>query len=97
MKPSAIFINAGRGSAVDEGALVEALQEGVISKAVLDVFQVEPLPKDSPLWEMENIFITPHVSGYIMTNRFAEIFKENYKRFIKGDELMYAVDLEKGY
>lgn len=97
MKRSAIFINVGRGSAVDEEALVAAINEGVIAKAVLDVFKTEPLPPESPLWTTENIIITPHISGDIMSGRFGEIFAQNYRRFVAGEELLYVVDLEQGY
>lgn len=96
-KEGSVFMNIGRGSAVDEDALIEALKQGKPALAILDVFKMEPLPQDSPLWEMENVLITPHVSGYIMTDRFKEIFQENYRRFLAGEELQYLVDLEKGY
>jgi phosphoglycerate dehydrogenase-like enzyme len=64
MKPSAYYINAGRGQTTDEAALIEALQGRRIAGAGLDVFQTEPLPPGSPLWELPNVFITPHLGGY---------------------------------
>jgi D-2-hydroxyacid dehydrogenase (NADP+) len=64
MKPSAYYINAGRGQTTDETALIEALAERRIAGAGLDVFQTEPLPPESPLWELPNVFITPHLGGY---------------------------------
>ena len=64
MKPSAYYINAGRGQTTDEAALIEALKERRIAGAGLDVFQTEPLPPESPLWELPNVFITPHLGGY---------------------------------
>lgn len=97
MKSSSIFMNVGRGTAVDEEALIYALNEGGIAKAVLDVFQHEPLPADSPLWKTKNVYITPHVSGYILTKKVTQIFADNYKRFQAGEELRYQVDLTKGY
>jgi D-2-hydroxyacid dehydrogenase (NADP+) len=64
MKPSAFFINIGRGETVDEAALVEVLREGRIAGAGLDVFRTEPLPADSPLWDLPNVFVTPHIGGF---------------------------------
>jgi D-2-hydroxyacid dehydrogenase (NADP+) len=64
MKPSAYYISAGRGQTVDEAALMTALREGWIAGAGLDVFQAEPLPPDSPFWDLPNVFITPHLGGY---------------------------------
>ncbi|HEY8580372.1 MAG TPA: NAD(P)-dependent oxidoreductase, partial [Beijerinckiaceae bacterium] len=72
MKPSARFINVGRGETVDEAALVAALREGRLAGAGLDVFESEPLPAESPLWGMPNVFLTPHVAG---------LFKE-YEEFV---------------
>lgn len=66
MKPTAYFISAGRGQTVDEAALIKALRQGRIAGAALEVFQTEPLPADSPFWELPNVFITPHVGGYIV-------------------------------
>ena len=64
MKPTAYYISAGRGQTVDETALIAALREGRIAGAGLDVFQTEPLPADSPFWDLPNVFITPHLGGY---------------------------------
>lgn len=97
MKPSAILINIGRGNVVDESDLIKAIQEKKISKAVLDVFNEEPLPQGSPLWSTENIYITPHMSAYVVSDKVFEIFAENYKRFTEGKELLYKVDFSKGY
>ncbi len=66
MKPSAYYISAGRGQTVDEAALIAALRERRIAGAAFDVFQTEPLPPDSPFWSLPNVFITPHVGGYIV-------------------------------
>ncbi|MCF8068468.1 MAG: D-2-hydroxyacid dehydrogenase [Desulfobacterales bacterium] len=94
---SAIFINIGRGVTVDETALINALQSKSIKGAVLDVFETEPLPQDSPLWGMENVIITPHNSAESFPEDILKIFCENYKRFISGQPLNYVVDFKKGY
>lgn len=97
MKDGAIFLNEGRGNAVDDDALVAALKSGKLSKAVLDVFHAEPLPAESPLWDVPNLYITPHMAGYIFTDQEFAILKENYRRYRAGEPLMYQVDLQKGY
>lgn len=99
MKNDAVFINAGRGSLVDEGALVKALREGDIGGAGLDVFEKEPLPADSPLWEMENVIIAPHTAGYTpeYVARSFEIFLDNVPRFLAGNPLRNQVDKAAGY
>ena len=97
MKNTAVFINVGRGNSVNETDLIAALNERKIAKAVLDVFKKEPLPSDSPLWDVENLDITPHMAGYIFTDREFEIFAENYRRFCAGEALLYRVDFVKGY
>ena len=97
MKNTAVFINIGRGNAVNEVDLIAALKERKIAKAVLDVFKAEPLPADSPLWNTENLYLTPHMAGYIFNDRELEIFAENYRRFCAGEDLMYRVDFAKGY
>jgi phosphoglycerate dehydrogenase-like enzyme len=94
---SAIFLNVGRGSAVDEAALVEALETGKLAGAVLDVFEQEPLPAGHPFWKTKNLFITSHTSAPSFPKDIAEIFVENYKLFIDGKPLKYQVDFEKGY
>jgi phosphoglycerate dehydrogenase-like enzyme len=96
-KEGAVLINVGRGNAVDEGALVEALASGHLRAAVLDVFKEEPLPESSALWSVPNLYITPHVSGCTMSDRIFEIFEDNYRRFLAGEDLQYLVDFEKGY
>ncbi len=99
MKKSAYFINIGRGRLVQEEKLIQALKEGLIAGAGLDVFEKEPLPTESELWEMPNVIITPHVAGsnpYYFA-RAMSIFEENLKRFLKGDELVNLVDKKLGY
>jgi len=97
MKPSAVLINVGRGNSVCEGDLVEALRDGVIGGAVLDVFEKEPLPQDSPLWLMPNVYITPHTSAISFPAEIVKVFADNYRRFARGDSLRYVVDFELGY
>lgn len=100
MKDSAYFINIGRGATVDEGALIEALQNHIIRGAALDVFEKEPLPQDSPLWTMKNVSITPHISGLsnMYMNRAVPIFEHNLKTYIEGKEdYINKVDLNKEY
>lgn len=99
MKPSAILINIGRGPIVQEAALIRALQERWIGGAGLDVFEREPLPADSPLWGLENVIITPHVSGgwpgYM--DAAVPLFVENLERYLRGAPLRNLVDKSRGY
>ncbi|MBI2846708.1 MAG: D-2-hydroxyacid dehydrogenase [Chloroflexi bacterium] len=99
MKRTAYLINIARGSVVDEQALIRALKEGWIAGAALDVFEVEPLPKESPLWDLPNVILSPHISG--TSDRFEErvtdIFCENLKRYLAGKELTNVVDKARGY
>lgn len=99
MKPSAVLINVGRGAVVDERALIAALQDGRIAGAGLDVFEREPLPSDSPLWAMENVVITPHVSASSehYNARVADIVCDNLRRYLAGQPLRNVVDLDRGY
>jgi phosphoglycerate dehydrogenase-like enzyme len=97
MKPSAVFINIGRGNTVCEKSLIEALSNSVIKAAVLDVFEKEPVPEDSELWNTPNLYMTPHVSGYVINDAIFDIFENNYQRFLKNEKLEYQVDFLKGY
>ena len=97
MKPSAVLMNVGRGSTVNETDLVRALQQGIIGGAVLDVFENEPLAKDSPLWKLPNVHVTPHHSALSFPQDIAAIFIENYHRFIQQKPLLHVVDFEMGY
>lgn len=97
LPPHAHFINVGRGSAVDESALLDALNQNKIAGAVLDVFEKEPLPKDHPFWETSNLLITFHTAAPSLAEDIAKIFVENYKLFIEGKPLKYQVDFKKGY
>ena len=99
MRPTAFIVNVARGRIIDEKALVTALQEGQISGAALDVFEIEPLPKDSPLWSMRNVIVTPHIAGsptrYVA--RAFEVFAANLSRWQSGAKLRHIVDLDRGY
>jgi phosphoglycerate dehydrogenase-like enzyme len=97
MKDSSVLINVGRGDIVSEADLVRALEEGAIRGAVLDVFEEEPLPERSPLWNMPQVFITPHNAAPSFPEKIVEIFAENYQRFIRGEKLMHTVDFKSGY
>jgi glyoxylate/hydroxypyruvate reductase A len=99
LKPSALFVNVGRGSNVDEKALIEILKAKRIMGAVLDVTEVEPLPEDSVLWEMENVLLTQHSSGGWLEESSGKVkfFLENLGRFERAQELLNVVDLKKGY
>jgi phosphoglycerate dehydrogenase-like enzyme len=87
MKPTAFFINLGRGEVVDEDALIDALRERRIAGAALDTFCQEPLPADSPFWGLDNVIITPHVGGMsdIYVQQAVKIFQENLRRYLKGE------------
>ncbi len=97
LPPRAIFINVGRGGAVDESALVHALESKRIAGAVLDVFDEEPLPKEHPFWTTPNLLLTFHTSAPSLPEDIVRIFRENYLRYLRGDELKYKVDFERGY
>lgn len=93
----AVFVNVGRGSALDEKALVRALKEGSIAGAVLDVFQQEPLPHAHPFWSTPNLWMTFHTAAPSFPADITDLFIENYHCFIKGHELKYRVDFGRGY
>ena len=99
MKPTARFVNVGRGATVDEPALVEALASGGIAGAALDVFEEEPLPAESPLWDMENVIVCPHMSGDVegWEADFADVFYDNVGRWVRGEPLRNVVDKRLGF
>ena len=98
VKAGAIFINVGRGKTVVTRDLIAALESGQISAAGLDVTEPEPLPADSPLWQREDVIITPHVSSAGGENeRHAVLLRENVSRYVAGDRLLNVVDPRKGY
>lgn len=99
MKPEAYLINVGRGPRVDESVLFDALRANRIAGAALDVFQHEPLPADSPLWDLDNLLITPHTAGLTdkLWHRHYDHFSGNLRRYLAREPLQYAVDKRKGY
>jgi phosphoglycerate dehydrogenase-like enzyme len=99
MKPQACLINVSRGSLVDEAALAQALHEHTIGGAALDVFEQEPLPPDSPLWDLQNLLVTPHIGGLTekLWGRHYAVFSENLRRYLKREPLLSLVDKQQGY
>ena len=99
MKPSAYFINVGRGPTVDETALAAAVAAGRIAGAAVDVFAQEPPPPNHPLYGLDNVIVSPHVSGFLPTydDRCSELFADNVRRFLAGQPLVNLVDRVKGY
>ena len=99
MKPGAYLVNIGRGEVIDEHAMAAALSAKKIGGAGLDVFEHEPLEASSPLWDLENVILTPHISGanrgYM--DKACELFAENLKRFVAGRPLLNLVDPALGY
>ncbi|MFK7752189.1 MAG: 2-hydroxyacid dehydrogenase [Sedimentitalea sp.] len=96
MKPGAMLINAGRGDLIDEPALINALQNGSLGHAVLDVVSQEPLPRDNPLWQAPNLTLTPHVSGWHLGDALKDV-AENYRRISSDLPLLHEVDRKLGY
>ncbi len=95
LKDGAYFVNIGRGSVVEEAALVEALREGRLSGAALDVFETEPLPEDSPLWGIEGVIISPHSTDMapdLINKRQTDLFRDNLRRYLAGEELINVLD-----
>ena len=99
MQDHALLINVTRGGIMDEAALVEALAQGQIGGAGLDVTPQEPLPEDHPLWRMENVIVTPHVAGGSpnRNGRLTELFCENLRRLMGGEPMLSVIDKRKGY
>jgi phosphoglycerate dehydrogenase-like enzyme len=99
MKRGAHLINVGRGSLLDEIALLNALESGALAGAALDVTGTEPLPPESPLWKAPNLFITPHTSGLSerLWIRQADVLVQLLERWFDGRELFNQVDFSRGY
>ncbi len=99
MKSNAFLVNVGRGGLINEKDLVKALKKGWIAGAGLDVFETEPLPNESPLWTMENVILTPHISGLTpqYDERATDLFAENLRRYLAGESLLNLVNREEGY
>lgn len=99
MKNDAVLVNIGRGGTIDEDALFRALEAGRLKGVGLDVFQAEPLPQESPLWKQERVIVTSHYAGASphYHERAFEVFLNNLKRYLAGEELVNVVDKERGY
>ena len=99
MRDGAVFVNVGRGGVVDETALVESLRSGKLRGAALDVFTEEPLPADSPLWELDNVLLSPHTAALSVkeNERVVELFAENLRRYLAGDELVSRIRVDVFY
>jgi len=93
MRTGAIMVNVGRGGVVDEDALVQALEQGRLAGAALDVFAIEPVPQDSPLWRLPNVLISPHTAALSVreNERIVSVFTENLRRYLRGDDLIGRV------
>ncbi|MBD0381133.1 D-2-hydroxyacid dehydrogenase [Paenibacillus sedimenti] len=99
MKSGAFLINLARGDVIDEKALIEALQNGKLAGAALDVFEQEPLPTSSPLWRMNNVIVTPHIAGSSVhyTERASAIVYHNIRAMLEGGDMMNVVNISEGY
>ncbi len=99
MKTSAFLVNVSRGPIVDEDALARALKEGAIAGAAMDVFAVEPLPGDSPLWDAPNFMYSPHIAGWLAEypEMVLEVFRDNLHRYLSGQRLRCVIDKKIGY
>jgi phosphoglycerate dehydrogenase-like enzyme len=99
LKPGATVVNVGRGTVIDEPALIAALQSGQVGFAALDVFAVEPLPADSPLWSLPNVLVSPHSAALSVheDRRIAELFTENASRLLDGRPLLKVIDAVEFY
>jgi glyoxylate/hydroxypyruvate reductase len=97
MKPTAWLLNVARGAVVNEAALLATLQRRAIAGAVLDVFATEPLPPDHPFWSLDNVVVTPHISGPSTPDEIAPVFSDNLARFLAGRALRHVVDRRRGY
>jgi phosphoglycerate dehydrogenase-like enzyme len=99
LKPGAVIVNISRGQVVNEAAMFEGLKSGRIKGAALDVFEVEPLPKDSPMWDLPNVLISPHSASTVAAenSRIVDIFVDNLGRFTKGQPLRNRFEQERGY
>ena len=91
------LVNVGRSNVLDEAALVQALHQGKLAGAALDVFDEEPLPARSPMWDAPNLTVTAHIAALSHPSLVVPIFLDNFKRHREGRELKYRVDFDAGY
>jgi phosphoglycerate dehydrogenase-like enzyme len=92
-----VFINVGRGDVISEQTIVQALDSEWLSKAVVDVFETEPLPESSKLWDHPKVFMTPHVAAYCFNEDVADVFVPNLNAYLANSPLQYQVDWASGY
>lgn len=99
LKPGAVIVNISRGQVVDQAAMLEGLQSGRIKGAALDVFEVEPLPNDDPMWDLPNVLISPHSASTVAAenSRIVDIFLDNLGRFRDGRDMRNLYDRDRGY
>jgi phosphoglycerate dehydrogenase-like enzyme len=99
MKAGALLVNVARGKLIDDDALIDALRDGRLGGAALDVFSEEPLDPSSPYWDLPNVIVTPHTSGAMQDywTPLVELFADNLRRFEKGEPLLNVVDKVAGY
>jgi glyoxylate/hydroxypyruvate reductase len=97
MKPSAWLVNVARGAIVDEAALLDALERRAIAGAILDVFATEPLPPTHRFWDLDNVVVTPHISGPSTPEEIAPVFADNLKRYLAHRPLRHVVDRRQAY
>jgi phosphoglycerate dehydrogenase-like enzyme len=99
IRPHALLVNIARGALIDQNALITALREHRLGGAALDVTDPEPLPTESPLWKLDNVLITPHISGFsrLYNDRVVELFSENLSRYLRGEALLNTVQRNLGY
>ena len=97
MRSHGVLINEGRGSAIDETALLAALESDKLDRAVLDVFNVEPLPENHPFWQHPKITVTHHTAAITQIKDVAALFVDNAQRFLNNEPLLHVLDWERGY
>ncbi|OGN93333.1 MAG: hypothetical protein A2Z71_08285 [Chloroflexi bacterium RBG_13_50_21] len=99
LKPGAYLVDISRGGVVDHNALIPLLREHKIAGAAIDVYPVEPLPADSPLWKLPNVILTPHIAGFSQhyDERAVELFTQNLRRYLEELPLYNRLDLTLGY
>jgi phosphoglycerate dehydrogenase-like enzyme len=97
LQPGAVVINAGRANCIEHNDLLQALQEGILSAAVLDVTPEEPLPENHPMWNTPQLYITSHTAAPTRPEPIVQVFCDNYRRYQAGEALYYGIDFDRGY